>query len=344
MIRFRAFSTTTQNRPPVPSIKQLIASYPIRLYPAEIERRNYFDFPAPNASLFERLVSLPVRLLLARFAGKTFLNLCFKTDSGKPFYPRQFQKGVSQALPTLFDRLSGWDGTTTNSNMYNNNNLTKIMTPTLLDSFSKIHGLITESGHSISFRYDSFIAGSFLDTNTGAFPVAPDNIWITFGTFKNATSTLLRGPVVDRDDSVMFTRRIAASNTNRNNNTQGTHVWRDVCLECVYNDGGLGEDFEFIPPWQVPSVRLSDASMGRRVAVDSTVLASMLSFEVTRLEDGVVVESGDVDLAGMGIRMESSHFVGKEFPDNGVWKIADVDHYLISPRVVEEERKPVLTV
>ncbi|KAI9342368.1 hypothetical protein BDR26DRAFT_859690, partial [Obelidium mucronatum] len=316
MFRFRAFSTTTQNRPPVPSIKQLIASYPIRLYPAEIERKNYFDFPAPNASLFERLVSLPVRLLLARFAGKTFLNLCFKTDSGKPFYPRQFQQGVSQALPTLFDRLSGWDGTTTNSNI----------------------------GHSISFRYDSFIAGSFLDTNTGAFPVAPDNIWITFGTFKNATSTLLRGPVVDRDDAVMFTRRIAASNTNRNNNTQGTHVWRDVCLECVYNDEGLGEDFEFIPPWQVPSVRLSDASMGRRVAVDSTVLASMLSFEVTRLEDGVVVESGDVDLAGMGIRMESSHFVGKEFPENGVWKIADVDHYLISPRVVEEERKPVLTV
>ncbi|KAJ3028784.1 UNVERIFIED_CONTAM: hypothetical protein HDU68_000907 [Siphonaria sp. JEL0065] len=266
-------------------------------------------------------------------AGKGFLNNRLTDEQGKEFFPRQFQKGVTQALPVLFDRLSGWNGDV------DDKKLSPLLTHDLHEAFGNIHRIIHDSGYDLSFKYKSMMGS--LDSSH-SFPVVPDHVWLTFGTAKNVTSTLLRGPVVDRKHITVFTRKVT-SPKNPGGALSNRRVFREICFEYVYEPqdlDGAEEDDSVVPDFQWKR-NLMD--IGQKVAVDSTVLGSMLSFQLTRLSDGVVVERGDVDLAGMGVRLESSHFCD-DFPDNGAWKIADIDWYFISPRVIEEEKPPLLSV
>ncbi|KAJ3292178.1 hypothetical protein HDU79_001686 [Rhizoclosmatium sp. JEL0117] len=333
--RFSSTSTTSSLTP-----HQLLASYPIRLRPSEaVDRPGYFERYPPGTSLLERGLLMPFRLQLAQMAGKGFLNNRINADTAdgraRDFFPRQFQKGVSQALPTLFNRLSNWNG------IDDNKSLSPLVTPDLLSAFSKSHKALKASGHSLSFRYKANIAN--LDS-TDTFPIFPTNIWLTFGSPQNATSTLFRGPVIDRNHLIIFTRRVNTPKT-PDGPPSDRRVFREICFEYVYEPHELRSEFDDGKEVVVPDFEWKRSWMdkGAKVGVDSVVSGSTLHYKLTRDIDGVLVEEGHVDLAGMGIRMESSHFID-EFPDNGVWRIADVDNYLIAPRVLEEERPPILSV
>ncbi|KAJ3255664.1 hypothetical protein HDU77_003549 [Chytriomyces hyalinus] len=330
----RRFTTVTKN------IEALYKTYPVRLSPKANPRRGYFE-QYPNAAWHERYIMMPFRLKLAEIAGKGFLNNRFGTPSSslsspsnqQEFYPHQFKGGVAHAVPALFSRLSGWDG-----NIESRPELSQILTPQLLSLFSKQHAQYSQEGYLINFKfkYTDPVSkkGEAVDEDWEDH-VTPKYVWIAFGTPSNATSTLLPGTVTSRYHQVAFTRRVTEPKK-AGGALSDRRIFREICFEYVYEPGDVDESVESgedIPDF---NWKRSMMLLGQKVGIDSVVSNAELECYVTRASNGEIVAQKTLEVEDMAIRMESSHFVD-QFPENGSWKVADVDNALIFPRVLEEE-------
>ncbi|TPX73811.1 hypothetical protein CcCBS67573_g04921 [Chytriomyces confervae] len=322
----------------------LLAQYPVRISASNPQRRGYFE-QFTNSPLYERLLMMPFRLKLAEMAGKGFLNSRFEDDSGREFYPRQFQKGVQRAIPSLFNLLSGWDG------ISDEKRLKTVLSSHLYAEFSKQHQRIHAQGYSILFNW-RYLNFRWTHEKPDESPIRPQNVWITFGNPRNATSTLLTGPVTMRNHSTVFTRRVEADVVGVEGGAKKPvmkqrRVFREICFEYVYTpsdfqaDEGMevGEDGQVVDGLLSFETKREMMDMGQKVAVDSKVAGGVLDYVIVRNSDGATMSSGEVDLDGMGVRLETTYFTD-EFPDDGRWKVADIDNYLTYPRVLEEEMDP----
>ncbi|KAJ3077414.1 hypothetical protein HDU98_000064 [Podochytrium sp. JEL0797] len=172
--------------------------------------------------------------------------------------------------------------------------------------------------------------------NDAVIVVDPKHFWISFGEQQRVSTTLLRGPIVNRYHTVAFTRDVV---TNELQTQKDLAIFREICFEYICKRGDLIDDedsdavMDRLPDFQW---KRDIMLQGQRVAVDSTVSGATIEYKLSKLDSGEVVESGELDVEGMSVRMESSHFV-QEFPENGTWKVADLDNFLIYPRVLEEE-------
>ncbi|KAJ3232996.1 hypothetical protein HDU81_002563 [Chytriomyces hyalinus] len=328
----RRFTSSTST-----NTEALLKNYPVRLSPNANPRRGYFEQYA-NVAWHERFIMMPFRLKLAEIAGKGFLNNRFGTPSSslstpsnqQEFYPNQFKGGVAHAVPALFHRLSGWDG-----NTESRPELSEILMPQLLSLFSQQHAQLAEAGYLINFKWKYGSSNEEVDEDDWEDHVTPKYVWIAFGTPSNATSTLLPGRVTSRYHQVAFTRRVTEPKK-PGGPPADRRIFREICFEYVYEPGDVDENVESgedIPDF---NWKRSMMLLGQKVGIDSVVSNAQLEYSVTRASDGEVVDSGSLEMEGMGIRMESSHFVD-QFPENGSWKIADVDNVLIHARVLEEE-------
>ncbi|KAJ3132014.1 hypothetical protein HK100_005759 [Physocladia obscura] len=312
--------------------ESLIDAYPVRLNPNDAEpRHGYFD-PFPSTIPWhERKLLMPARLQLAAIAGEGFINNRFNKDSesNANYYPFVFKDGVIAAIPTVFRRLSGWDGNLKSSSQ-KSAQLQSLIAPTLLASFADIHAKFTAANLRIDFS----------EKDDNITTVIPTRIWITFGSPENATSTLLAGKVTSRFHYVAFKRAVRKHPTKK--------IFREICFEYAYdiNDTNIDEhdstdDTGVTVMDEIPGFDWKRKIMllGHCVGVDSKVSgSSILGYKVSRIDSGDVVHEGDIDLDGFAIRMETTHFVGDDVPDDLQWRIADLDNFLIYPRLLEEEK------
>ncbi|KAI9342302.1 hypothetical protein BDR26DRAFT_859565 [Obelidium mucronatum] len=333
--------------------KELLANYPIRLLDLSESRRGYFE-QFPGAPWHERSILMPMRLKMAFTAGTGFINGRFGTPStlhpeakdSPDFFPDQFQDGVKYALPAVIERLSGWDGDLQSPQGLS---LRTCVADGLLTELSKAHQGLFKECVILNLKWNHNKTKE--DAGEG-LNVTPKHFWITFGEEHMATSTLLRGPVTSRYHLVAFTRKIITKPTAgklRPSSSNGLQIplerkiFREICFEYVYEPGELegDEDAEHGVMAAIPDFQWKRKVMmlGQVLAIDSDVSGSdmKLGYSLTQVSDGAVVASGSVDLDGISVRMETSHFV-KEFPEDGSWKVADLDNFLIHPRVLEEEK------
>ncbi|KAI8614921.1 hypothetical protein BC830DRAFT_1168992 [Chytriomyces sp. MP71] len=316
---------------------ELLASHPVRLCRASArDRQRYFALhPAHSVSTRERWLVAPLRLRLARMAGARFLDT--RVDPG--FFPSQFQRGVQRALPTLFETLSTWNGSRASRKGIA---LQQMLAPPLLAHLQHTHAALHASGHTLHLNW-RYLPFRWSHERPDDSPVHPTHIWLTFGEPALASSTLLAGPLSHQDGWAIHTRRVAQDAHIKP--LKQRRVFREICFEYVYRPHDLPEQDL---TWTVDGTDILDSllsfqtkrdimDMGTRVGIDSTVSGGLLDYVLTRNVDGVVVASGELDMDGMGVRMESTHFVD-EFPDEGKWRVADLDDYFVSQRVEEEDR------
>ncbi|KAJ3141349.1 hypothetical protein HK100_007961 [Physocladia obscura] len=356
--------------------ESLVAHFPVRLLNASLsrhkvasegcnyaKRRSYFDIEGIKTSTKEAtgikketwrlfvwlFITQPLYIALARLHGRSFLRSHF----GRAFFPHEFNRGVKRALPTLFANLSNWNGELYSDRPPNSslsalkssqiNQLPNLLAPSLLRAFSVFHKDLTSKGYRISFDWEYIKPSWYYDSFTASL-VRPKFIWITFGSAKNAMSTLLPGPVIKRYNSAVFSKLVDEYGDVEPKQQQNRKIiHREMIFEFVYEikdlkqaSGTDGSDprTTVFPDFQFKSKLMNT---GQRVAVDSVVYGFVVEYKVFRISDGIVVEQGFADLDSIAIRMESSYFSNGIFPDDGTWKIADIDSFLISQRIAEEE-------
>ncbi|KAJ3028785.1 UNVERIFIED_CONTAM: hypothetical protein HDU68_000908 [Siphonaria sp. JEL0065] len=300
-------------------------------------RRGYFE-QFPGAPWHERAILMPLRLKMAATAGAGFVNNRFGTPSSSQpeakeapdFFPGQFEDGVRYALPALIKRLSGWDGELDSTQ---GAGLRACIAEPLLSELAKAHKALLKEGVVPNFTWKEH------DDEDGLV-VTPKHFWITFGADNMATSTLLRGPITSRYHLVAFTRKVNTPRVAGSNIPTERKIFREICFEYVYSPGELegDEDAEDGVMQAIPGFDWKRKVMllGQVLAIDAEVSNASLDYSLLRIADGAIVASGSVDLDGMSLRMETSHFI-QEFPEDGTWKVADLDNFLIHPRVLEEE-------
>ncbi|KAJ3200062.1 hypothetical protein HDU83_004937 [Entophlyctis luteolus] len=351
----RMFMHSTTDRSD--AVENLIRSFPIRLVPhRELpERRTFYDrISLRPLALYDRLFSTPIFLAFARFISKQLLRqrlsstpllITFEGEqepvsSGAAAFPAQFQRGVKRAIPALFSRLSYWGGGRLDSNSQQRKQtalLREIVAPDLLQELSAFHSKATDMGVSVSYTWN-FVAPSWYNDSPFASLVSVRDVWHVFGTRRDVTGTLLRGLPVAKYHPTAVTRRLLGSEIGEvNSSKKPLHSFREAFVEFVYcpqemDADDLHDDGSPTTDWK----RMMVVRGAQRVAVDSKVFGGILEYRISRISDGSLMHAGFADLDSMAIRMESSHFV-KEFGDTETWRIADVDNFLTTQRVVEEE-------
>ncbi|KAI8607642.1 hypothetical protein BC830DRAFT_1086776 [Chytriomyces sp. MP71] len=324
-----------------------LSDYPLRLSEGAretVRRRGYFDEGAPRATWMERHLLMPFRLRLADIAGAGFLNNRF--DSEREFYPFLYSRGVGHALPVLFQQLSGWDGS-------HHSHLKGLLTPQLYALLAGHHAALAQQGLALQFDWkythqldEDSSPPDQRDVDLAEY-VTPKYVWITFGSEENATSTLLMGPVTSRYHLVAFIRRITTpsttSATSSSDRVRNRRLFREICFEYAYEPGDVSRavaDGEEVPDF---AWKRKQMLLGQVVGIDTKVHDAKLAYRLIRQDDSSVVEQGIVDYTGddaFSLRMESSHFMDT-FPEDGLWRVADLDSFLVYPRLVEEEKEPM---
>ncbi|KAJ3118217.1 hypothetical protein HDU96_003257 [Phlyctochytrium bullatum] len=331
--------------------EDLLEDYPAILLDAESTSRRSYSDENSSAPFYERMLMAPMRKVFALGAGTAFINNRFpevelseSTTPTSTSFPLQFNSGASEAdgatrtapyfpegflkappvvLPLLASKLSGWDGSDAELAQ---RNLDRLIKPGLLERLRASHKRIAAAGCTLELS----IRPTEDAASTGG---RADRVWITFGAEDLATSTLLRGPVVNRFSRFAFTRRA----TNHLGKTMV--VFREEVFEyCM-------PSFDQLPSYAQKSHVVEQGHViGVDVVMDATVSFQLRkravsgSAEADADEEEVLVE--DSVTRPVACRFETTYFEG-EFPADGRWMIADLDSYIINQRIREEMKEPL---
>ncbi|KAJ3292636.1 hypothetical protein HK104_005131 [Borealophlyctis nickersoniae] len=214
-------------------------------------------------------------------------------------------EGTPIAVESVFDRLSGWDGSAAQEE---ERGLDAVLSPTLLDRFRHSHKELSEAGLEVELTVEKFNADAVVK-----------DIWLTMGPSRLITSTLMSGPVLRRYSPLKLTKRL----------TDDYLLYREATFEYILARSAVPE-WESSPP--ALKTRLEGRKKGQRVAFDMMVDVTLRV--VLKTKSGEVVKRKKMKRP-LNVRLETDHF--KELFDVPM-RVADIDYALQSERVASEGR------
>ncbi|KAJ3106144.1 hypothetical protein HDU97_006961 [Phlyctochytrium planicorne] len=326
--RKRLFSDHAEPKITKVDTEDILDDYPILLVDVENNNRQAYFGSNPNWAWYENLIFAKLRQIFALGAGTAFINNRFPdipdTESSSnsdpkalsPYFPTAFMEAPKFAMSTLFEQLSGWDGS---DKAAEERGLHALLKPQIYEKFRRAHQELNENGCVLT-----------LSLKPEEDPVRIKGIWITFGPRELATSTVLRGPIKKRYSTFAFTRRA----TNHLGNSM--LIFREEVFEYCMTPGAAAE-LAVLPNY---STKNQVVGKGQVVGVD-VEFEGTVSFQVSRKvevdgsgKQGELILKDNVQRLCRS-RLESTFF-DDEFPDDGAWLFADVDNYIVSDRVKEE--------
>ncbi|KAJ3416600.1 hypothetical protein HDV05_000882 [Chytridiales sp. JEL 0842] len=308
---------TSPPTPPTPSsIPPLLTSlsYPLLLTPNQPPRRGYFQKPYPDWwPWYERLFLASFRMSFARAAGTAFLNNRF----GAGYVPLQLVQGAKLAASSVVDGVSGWDGSVESAE---ERGLDRILTPSLYQNFAKAHQELDRRGVYLELEID-----------VGALWGVKD-IYISFGSKGLVDSTLLPGKIIDRIHTTTFTQLVPKLDSK-----PPRRILRELTFEYISPASNYVErdDIESKRELMVEGQRVAATIEFPDAEITSRFYAKSIDITSFTSKKGELIMEESVRRP-FRMRLESSHFQ-ERFPEDGEWRVADVDDLLVEQRILQEE-------